>query len=337
MKRIGLMGCGVVADYGHAPAIANTPGLELTSVYDPNPVAARRMQSRFPWTRAFDQLEPFLASGIDAVTVTSPAPAHASNVAAAAAHGLHVLCEKPLATSEEEADRMIATMDDAGLMLGVAFCYRFSSVAQRIREMVEQRWIGDVRAMRLIYVWNLHGKWESDGNGGAVESPRRIGRFLEGGPLVDCGVHQIDLARWWTGSEVARFRAAGAWVEEHETPGHVWLHMDHENGCHTAVEVSFSYCQTARDPVDLFTYELIGTDGLIRYVRDGWRFEVRNSRGTEFLPGGSEKDFGAMYAAWRDALEAGTLGAVPHPRDGQVATRIATRATEEILRDHRRK
>lgn len=337
MKRIGLMGCGVIAEHGHADAIANTPGLELTALYDPNPEAIARLQQRFTWARGFTDIEAFYACGLDAVTITSPAPVHHANVLGAAHHGLHVLCEKPLAMDEAEIEDMIRVMDDAGLLLGTALCYRFSPVAQQITRMIRERWIGELRAMRLIYVWDLHGKWEHGPNGDRFESPRRIGRFVEGGPLVDCGVHQIDLALWWSGSPIARQQSAAAWIEEHDAPGHVWLHLDHDNGCHSAIEVSFSYGQSVRDPVDLFVYELIGTDGLIRYNRDGWRFEVRTPEGTQFLPGASEKDFYGLYRAWRDALNAGELGEVPSAQDGLLVTRIARRATDDAIRSHRLK
>ena len=331
MKRIGLMGCGVVADYGHSYAIAGTEGLLLAALYDPNPEALARLKARYPDAQAFTEVEAFYRCGLDAVSITSPAPVHLENLKGAARHGLHVLCEKPLAMNESQIEEMVDIAEGAGILLATAFCYRFSPVAQKIKQILEERWIGEVRALRLVYLWNLHGKWEWDEQGNRYESARRIGRFEEGGPMVDCGAHQIDLARWWVGSEITRQSAAAAWVEEHEAPGHMWLHLDHENSCHTMVEISYSYTHTAQDPLDLFSYELIGTDGVIRYFRDGWRFEVRNSKGTLVLPGASEKDFGGMYAAWRDALHTGRLGSLPTGRDGLTATRIARRATESVM------
>jgi predicted dehydrogenase len=332
LKRIGLMGCGVVAGYGHLPAIAETPGLELVSVYDPNAAQLAAVSARFPHVRCFTDSDAFFNSGIDAVSVTSPAPVHLDNVRLASRYGKHVLCEKPLAMDDAEIEEMIRVMDDAGLMLGTAFCYRFSPVARRIRDLIGEGAIGEPRALRLIYLWDLHGKYEWDESGNRVESPRRVGRMLEGGPMVDCGVHQIDLALWWLSSDVVRQYATAAWVDRENTaPDHVWLHLDHANGAHTMVEMSFAYCHTAREPVNRFVYEIIGTGGLIRYDRDGWRLEVRNESGTYFLPGASEKDFHGMYEAWRDALESGHLGDVPSAEQGLRVTRIARSATAELI------
>jgi predicted dehydrogenase len=336
LKRIGIMGCGVVASYGHAPAIANTHDLELAALYDPNPQALERLRQQFPHVPGFTDPEAFLASGLDAVSITSPAPVHRDNLEACIRHGLPVLCEKPLAMTDADIAAMIGGMEDAGLPFAAAFCYRFSPVALRIKELIRAGAIGEVRAMRLVYIWDLHGKYEWREDGERVESPRRIGRMLEGGPMVDCGVHQIDLARWWTGSEIVHQQAAGAWVDnDYEAPDHVWLHLDHASGCHTAVEMSFSYTHTAKEPINHFSYHVIGTDGLIRYDRDGWHFEVRNSHGTEFLPGASEKDFEGMYREWSHALHTGELRDMPTGRDGLVATRLARTATEECIAQRR--
>src|SRR4051794_18254950 len=83
MARIGVMGCGVVADYGHLPAIVRTPGLELVSVFDPVAANAQREADRFG-VKAFTNQNEFLQSGLDAVVVCSPVPFHRENVFAAA-------------------------------------------------------------------------------------------------------------------------------------------------------------------------------------------------------------------------------------------------------------
>lgn len=331
-KRIGLLGCGVVADYGHSWAISQTDGLELAALCDPNPAALGLLSARFPHAGAFTDPAEFFASGLDAVSICTPAPLHHEHALMAARQGVHILCEKPLAQTDAQIREMIAAAERADVLLATALCYRFSPVAQTIHRLVREGAIGEVRALRLVYLWNLHGKWTLDEQGNRFESPRRIGRFEEGGPLVDCGVHQLDLALWWTGRDVVAQTASAAWIEDHETPGHIWAHFDMEGGIHTLVEVSFSYCQTALEPRDTFTYELLGTDGMIRYERDGWRFEVRNSRGTQILPGASEKDFHRMYAAWRDCLYAGELvHGMPSAHEGLKLTQLARRATEEAM------
>jgi len=330
-KRIGLMGCGMVAGYGHLPALCGNADLELRSLFDPDEERLRARQQEFGAPGAFTDEEAFFQSGLDAVVLTSPAPCHLDNLRGAARHGLHVLSEKPLAMGEGDSLEMIRLADEAGIMLFTGFDYRFSPVSQQIHRLVRERAVGDVRSLRLIYIWNCHGKYRTDDAGQRVEQERRAGRMLEGGPMVDCGVHQIDLARWWLNSEVSRWTAAGAWVEEYDAPDHMYVHLDHECGAHTMVEISYSYCHTAAEPIHHFTYQLIGTEGLIRYERSGHLLEVRDATGTRQLPAAGEKNFEGMYAAFARALVRGSSQELPSGGDGLAATRIAREATEQVM------
>jgi len=330
MKRIGLMGCGTVARYGHIPTIQATPGLTLAAVYDPVETACRSAQEQFQVPQGFTNMEDFLKSGIDAVAITSPAPWHRQNVLDAARFGKHILCEKPLGMTDGDVREMIQAVGKAGVMLFTAFDYRFSPVAQTIRHLVKDRAVGDVRSLRLIYIWNMHGKYVTV-DGRRVLSARRCGGMEEGGPLFGCGVHQIDLARWWLNSEVVRWSAAGAWVDEFAAPDHVYLHMDHEQGAHTMVEMSYTYAHTAAEPISHFSYHLIGTEGVIRYDRESRVFEVRDTRGTRQYPFASEKNFAGMYVAFAEALEKGGSDVLPTSHDGLMATRIARSAVESVM------
>jgi predicted dehydrogenase len=193
--KIGLMGCGTVANYGHLPAISAVPQLQLASLFDPNEQSLESAREKFNVPFATTDMESFFKSDIDAVAITSPAPAHLGNVLAAAKHGKPVLCEKPLAMDPAEGRRMIDAMKQAKLPFFVGFTYRFSPAAMTIREMVQSHAIGKVLDLRLIYLWDLHGKFVYADDGTRSLSQRRVGRMLEGGPMVDCGVHQIDLER----------------------------------------------------------------------------------------------------------------------------------------------
>jgi predicted dehydrogenase len=327
------MGCGVVADYGHLPAIKQTKGLDLVALFDPNKAAVEHAAQKFGVANAFTDQDAFLDCGLDAVVVTSPAPAHRPNVLGAAERGLHVLCEKPIAMTDDEAEEMIGAMELAGKMLAVGFVYRFSHVAAQMKRWVETGAVGEIRSLRLVYLWDLHGRFEQDKDLNWVEASRWRGRMEEGGPMVDCGVHQIDLARWWLGQEVVRWSAEGAWVvDDYRAPDHMWLHMDHERGTHTLVEMSFSYGHTAKEPAPLFTYELIGSGGVLRYDRNGWLLEARHGQGVLRVPGASEKNFLGMHEAFAHALATGDPSGMPTARDGLIATAIARDATEAISR-----
>ena len=331
MKKIGLMGCGTVADYGHIPVLQSTEGLELHAVFEPNPERLRQMQEKHGFALGFTDEKAFFESGIDAVSITSPAPCHLANIRSTCKNGKHVLCEKPLGMSVDECSEIIELAKNANVMLFTGFDYRFSPASLKIYELIREGAIGELKSLRLISIWNCHGKGSFDENGKWVENERRKGRMLEGGPMVDCGVHQIDLARFWTGSEVVSWSEAGAWVDEYEAPDHMYLHMEHANGAHSMVEMSYSYCHTCQNPINLFTYDLIGTKGIIRYDRGAKLFEMRNDKGLFTFDYSPEKNFKALYVHYRDALEQGGSELLPTGVDGLMAVKISRQAVDRLM------
>lgn len=331
MIRIGVVGCGEVANFGHLPAIVSNPQFQVAALFDPNEDRLTATAEKFGNPPSFRDIASFYRTGLDAVVIASPAPTHRENVLLAAKQGVHVLCEKPISDDEDEAVEMAAAMEETGKIFTIGFCYRFSPVSRQIQDWVAEGVIGTVRSLRLIYIWNLHGRFEQDAAGSWVESPRWRGRMVEGGPMVDCGVHCIDLARMWLGQEPVRVSGEGAWVANYDAPDHMYLHMDHAGGAHTMVEMSFSHGHTAKEPLNQFSYELIGDGGVIRFLRDGYILEARTGQEIIRAPGASEKNFEGMYAEFAHAITSGDLSGLPTSEDGIIATRLAWQATRHAI------
>ncbi len=331
MIRIGIVGCGEVANFGHLPAIVSSGEYQVAALFDPNEERLATTAAKFGNPPTYKDLTNFYRANLDAVVIASPAPTHYENVLIAAKQGVHVLCEKPISDDEDEAVEMAQVMEGSGKVFTIGYCYRFSPVAKQIEQWVADGVIGTVRSLRLVYIWNLHGRFEPDKNGSWIESPRWRGRMVEGGPMVDCGVHCIDLARMWLKDEVAQVHGHGAWVADYDAPDHMFLHMDHCKGAHTLVEMSFSYTHTARNPLASFSYELIGDGGVIRYLRDGYVLEARTGQETITASGASEKNFAGMYAEFARAIQTGDVSGLPTAEDGIIATRIAWQATREAM------
>ena len=328
--RIGLMGCGSVADFGHLPAIGRCSDFELVGLFDPVPGRAQAYASRVGGT-AFESDKAFFEEPMDAVAICSPLASHFDNVMLASQHGVHVLCEKPIAVDEDEAADMIAVMEDSAKGFFVGLVYRFSPVAAQLKKWLRDGTIGDVRHIRMQYLWNLHGQWVQDSAGKWVESPLWRGRMLEGGPLIDCGVHQIDLIRWITGREVVSCDGFGAWVAKYDAPDHVTCHLALEGGITATVEVSFTYGHTAREPLSVFSYELIGTGGVARFDRNGYVLEARTGEEVILAEGASEKNFDSMYQQFSRFIRTGEVGALASPDDALVATKLAIECTDRAI------
>ncbi len=129
MYKVGIMGCGIVATFRHIPAILETEGIELGALFDPNPKKLEKVQNKYGIDPAicFTDIDEFMQQDFHIASITSPAPYHVENCEAACKYGKNVLCEKPLAMTEEEAQKMIDMVEKAGLKLYVGLVVRFFS------------------------------------------------------------------------------------------------------------------------------------------------------------------------------------------------------------------
>ena len=193
--RFAIVGCGAIA-VNHVAALQVLPGVTVAAVVDTDGPRARAFAERFGIPAAFDDVESALASGLDAVTVCTPHPAHEAGVVAAAAHGLHVLCEKPVATTTDEADRMIAATDAAGVKFGVVFQRRFWPAAARVRAAIDDGSLGTPVTGSCIVRLRRDAEYYAE--------PWRGRRDTEGGGvLMTQAMHHIDLLQWFMGEAVS--------------------------------------------------------------------------------------------------------------------------------------
>lgn len=190
--KFGILGCGRNASF-HLSANRNNPKLEFVAAYDPEQEKLKRLAKRNKLT-PFDDLDAFLQSDFDAVFVMTPHYLHAPLTVAAAEAGKHVLCEKPMAITLEECDKMIAATGRAGVKFMIAENHRFLPAHQFIKDAVSRGVIGDVFLVRSYE--------------GAYDDPRRIldpdiWMFTYekggGGALMDQGAHKFAVLNWILG------------------------------------------------------------------------------------------------------------------------------------------
>ncbi|WP_248516699.1 Gfo/Idh/MocA family protein [Salinarchaeum laminariae] len=151
--------------------------------------------------RAYGSYEALLADeGIDAVYNPLPNALHAEWTRRAADHGLHVLCEKPLAVDEMEATDLFDYCEDAGVTLMEAFMYRFHPRTIRAREIVEME-LGEIRSATASFTFNM--RWPGH------EDDIRLEPELAGGSLMDVGCYAVSAIRGFLG-EPERVYASAA-------------------------------------------------------------------------------------------------------------------------------
>lgn len=194
--RVGVIGAGNIATLGHIPGLRRSGAARVVAICDREPERARAVAARFGIGAAYDDAVVMLdAVDLDAVTVATPPIAHAPAVLAALERGRHVLCEKPLATTVADAQRMVETAERAGLVLAMNLHFRVLRETLALKAAVDEGRLGRIRYVHIRY---LRGDFFP-----APASWVRDPGHSAGGALADMGSHIIDLAFWLAGARVA--------------------------------------------------------------------------------------------------------------------------------------
>ncbi len=186
--RTAVVGCGAVSEIYHLPAVARVPAAELVAVADTDLDRARAAAARFGATVAVADYRE-LPDDVEAAIVATSNASHAEIACALLARGTHVLCEKPMATTAADAERMIAAAGRGKARLMAAHCRRFNPNVAALRALVQRGVLGDVRTISAA-LGGKYGAWPQR------TDFRRQRSLAGGGVLVDIGTHLIDLALW---------------------------------------------------------------------------------------------------------------------------------------------
>jgi predicted dehydrogenase len=194
--RTAILGCGNFAQR-HAANIVQMPDeLQLVAFADHCEENARAFADRYTAGAAatYTDFHAMLdRERLDLLLVALPPFAHSDEVEAAAAHGVHLLVEKPIALTAEHAWRMVAAAEAAGIKTQVGFMFRFGAAVEHMKGLIESGEAGRAGLMSARYFCNsLHAPWWRD-------------RSKSGGQLVEQVIHMIDLMRYLLGEPAAVF------------------------------------------------------------------------------------------------------------------------------------
>jgi len=191
--RVGLVGVGAAAQVNHIPALKRTEGVELAALVDRDREKAARVAQKFGVPAVHARLDDLLADDtIDAVDICTPNYLHAPIAIAALEAGKHVLCERPLARSHDEAAAMLKAARKADRRLMCCVQHRFRPDAQLLRKFVEKGDLGEIFFTKAGWL-RQRTEWDSD-------EWRRQKRDSGGGVVLDLGFQMLDLTLWILGS-----------------------------------------------------------------------------------------------------------------------------------------
>ena len=186
--RYAVVGLGHIAQVAVLPAFAHAKrNSMLTALVSGDPQKLKQLSRRYevPYCYSYQQYDQCLREGhIDAVYITLPNSLHCDYAVRAAKAGLHVLCEKPMAVTEQECRRMIQSADRADTKLMIAYRLHFEEANMDTVELVRSGKLGNLRLFNSVFTMQVR------------EGNIRVKAELGGGSLYDIGVYCINAARY---------------------------------------------------------------------------------------------------------------------------------------------
>jgi predicted dehydrogenase len=264
--RVAMVGCGGIAQV-HLGALAEFPDVEVVAGVDVDPVRLDVMKDKWKVSSTFADWKAMLAEvRPDAVNVCTPNGVHVQPAVDAAEAGCHVIVEKPMAMNPAECRRMIDAAKRNDVKLTVGFQYRYHPYTEYLVRAREAGTFGNVmfmkcRALRRrgIPNWGVFGRKELQG----------------GGPMIDIGVHVIEMAHYFMGAPEPIAASGNTWTYLGDRPSDVasmWPNWDHKtytvedlavgqvrfgNGAILQIEASFA----AHVEKDVWSFSFMGDKG----------------------------------------------------------------------------
>lgn len=299
--KFGIIGCGRISRKHIEAIINNKDAAELVAVYDIIKELAVERKKQYEANikgsnvKVYTDYEEFLNDeNIDVVTIASISGYHAKQAIDCLNHNKHVLIEKPMALSIEDADEIIKLGKEKNKKICVSHQNRFRPAIQRLRRAVEEGRFGKL----------IHGSartlWARDDNY-YKEAPWRGTKALDGGTLMNQCIHNIDLLQWMMGGEIERISSEiDTFIRNIETEDFGAILIRFKNGAIGVIEGSV--CVYPRNLEE--TLSIFGEKGTV-VIRNGkidtWRFEDKEENDSNIL---DETNLGhaPLYKDFIDAI-----------------------------------
>lgn len=266
----GVIGAGDIVRKRVASALTDLPTCELTAICRSRPELGGSIAAEFGATRWYGDWKEMLGDDeIDAVYIATPVFVHAEQTIAAAEAGKHVLCEKPMAISTADCDRMIAAGRANDVKLGIAYYRRFYPVLARVRELLASDEIG-CPVVAQMNAFEYQPLRKEDERGWFVD-PGKSG----GGPMMDFGCHRIEVLLDLFGEIEAQASLTTTTIFDRDVEDTAAVVMEFAAGPLATITVTHG----SFEPQD--TLSIFGTKGSIHIpVLNAGRLEVRKPEGS---------------------------------------------------------
>ena len=250
--RLAVIGAGSIAQLAHIPNWKKIPGVELVAVCDVNRTRARAVAEKFGIPRAFtNDEEIFKLEEVEAVDICAPTNFHKPLALAALAAGKHVLVEKPMSRTVEEAEHMVRAAKQHKRKLMVAMNVRFWRDVVNLRQFIENGELGEVFYAKCGWLRRQESSSE--------RSWLFQKKYSGGGVLMDLGIQILDMTLWLFGNKKVKSVKAATYNHvaklQVEDAANCFIHLE-DNSSFT-LEVSWTFMS----PHDALYLQIFGSRG----------------------------------------------------------------------------
>lgn len=309
---IGVIGLGAMG-FNMLKTLAASDRWRVVAVCDLNDerlAEARQLLPEVQTTRDGDAL--VARDDIDVVGIFTLADIRPRFLRAAIRRGKHVVAEKPIAATVAEEKELLRDIEASGRLVAVNLFNRNAWYHEAIQAFISEGQIGQTAILALSH--QTHGLMPTEGHG------------PEGPPFHDCGMHYVDVARWYANSEYDQWHAQGLRMWSWNEPWWVTVHGAFRNGIVFNITQGFVYGQMAQTRVNRCAMDVIGTQGVVRMQHDfvTTRIEFHGISRTEVKQGPyGGKKLDVLYERFADALETGDTRRLPTARDSVIASEVS--------------
>ncbi len=287
--RAGIIGLGNISGV-HITQYRKAEGVELVAGAEVDPARAQAVAAKWGFKGYTDWRRMLEEQALDVVSICTPPFLHREMAVAALERGIHVLCEKPLAATTEEAEALAQAAGQCEAKLMIAYCHRWHPPIRKAKQLLDAGVLGKPLLFRCAFAGWI------DFSADHRASKSQAG----GGALMDNGSHAVDIYQFLLGKVANVSCRAGTLLQQMETDDVAAMIFEGENGCFGEVLVGYSL------PGDHTEFKIVGEKGVLRledYFSGPVRFQPKGSgewldhevpRGDRF-----EGEFASFLAAAR--------------------------------------
>lgn len=267
MVKVGIIGCGKIAQVRHIPEYLDNPNAKLTGLYDLNLQRAKELAEKYD-CKSYESVEEMLTDPeIDAVSVCVANHVHAEITIAALKAGKHVLCEKPMATKLKDCQMMVDTAEQMSKKLMIGQNQRFAKAHAEAKKLIERGDIGNVLTFKTTFGHGGPETWSVDAGPQNWFFDKKRAAM---GAMADLGVHKTDLIQYLLDDTVEETTAKVTTLDKKDSNGNL-IGVDDNSICIYKMKSGIIGTMTAS-----WTYYgeednstiIYGTEGMLKIYHD---------------------------------------------------------------------